>query len=205
MLLLRYKFSFLNDYQSYPDSRFNHLHLRICASGEFTFLIDKILDNILVGISLIFQARIWWFLSHLFWSLLSTHEETFFGVLIGETSSRVLGQPSVRYQVFRSSLSKEHHSLTYYVFISTSHISAKNGGSFLFFNLREKHISEFWLPSVLSSVKTERSLAKTVPGFGCLRLSTYALRASRYISWIFSTFQPSISAGRSAKENIILM
>jgi hypothetical protein len=45
-----------------------------------------------------------------------------------------------------------------------SQISAKKGGNFLFFSLREKHISELMFPSVLSSVRTPSSFAKLMPG-----------------------------------------
>lgn len=41
-----------------------------------------------------------------------------------------------------------------------SQISARNGGSFLFCTLSEKHISAFMLPRVRSSVKMDSSRAK---------------------------------------------
>lgn len=41
-----------------------------------------------------------------------------------------------------------------------SQISAKNGGSLLFWTLSEKHISEFMLPKLLSSVRIASSFAK---------------------------------------------
>lgn len=85
----------------------------------------------------------------------------------------------------------------HYVFTSTSQISARNAGNFLFFSFSEKHISEFWFPRVLISVNTDTSFANMTCARGFLRLSTYAFKASRYISWIFSTFQPSINDGRS--------
>jgi hypothetical protein len=42
-------------------------------------------------------------------------------------------------------------------------ISAKKGGNFLFFSLREKHISELMFPGVFSSVRTPSSFAKLMP------------------------------------------
>jgi hypothetical protein len=56
----------------------------------------------------------------------------------------------------------------------TSQISARKGGSFLFLSFNEKQTSEFWLPSVRSSVRIDSSFAKMVPDFGRRLLSTYA-------------------------------
>lgn len=102
---------------------------------------------------------------------------------------------------FLSSIHPTHLLQSYYVFMSTSQISARNGGNFLFFSFKEKHSSELLLPSVLSSVNTDNNFAKIIPSLGFLLLSTYARNASRYISWIFSTFQPSINDGRSVKSH----
>lgn len=44
-------------------------------------------------------------------------------------------------------------------YIRMSQISSRNFGSFLFFNLREKHFSLLALPRLLSSVRTDNSLA----------------------------------------------
>jgi len=80
----------------------------------------------------------------------------------------------------------------------TSQISARNGGSLLFVDFNELHISEFRLPNVRSSVRMDKNFAKSIIGRGRWFM-TYACKVSRKISWIFSTLKLSTNPGRSVE------